>query len=287
MSTANKIELLIERIADALQEVKCIEAVVLGGSRARGAFRPDSDVDIGIYYDASKLDLPALETVAQRLNDGGGENLIAPLGGWGPWVNAGGWLIVEGQRVDFVLRDLARVESVVRDAQQGRFTSNYQPGHPHAFISAIYMGEIAICKILRDYTGSVTQLQAEARVYPPALKDALLHMFTFEAGFSCTLAETYAAKDERYYVVAHLVRSVSCMNQVIFALNEEYCLNEKRAVLLADGFQIKPVGYKQRVDALFALGGSDPVQACTILRTLVEESLALASVTQEARYTLP
>jgi len=271
----NEIERLIHRVADALQEIRGIEAIVLGGSRARGEYRPDSDVDIGIYYNAAQLDLPALEIAAQGLNDGGGENLVASPGRWGPWVNAGGWLTVEGQRVDLILRDLARVESVLRDAQQGRFSSNYQPGHPHAFISTMYMGEVAICKILRDRTGEVTRLKREARVYPPALKNALLHMFIFEAGFSCSLAETYAHKDERYYVVAHLVRSVSCLNQVIFALNEEYCLNEKRAVSLADGFSVKPREYKQRVDTLFALGGSDPVQACAILRGLVEETEAL------------
>jgi len=270
--TNGEIELLLRRVTEALAAVDGVVAVVLGGSRARGEFRPDSDVDIGIYYDAERLDLPALDAVAQRLNDGGGENLIAPPGGWGPWVNAGGWLTVEGQRVDLILRDLARVKSVIQDARQGHVSANYQPGHPHAFISAMYMGEVAICQILHDRTGEVTRLQAEARVYPPALKEALLRIFSFEAGFSCSLAETYARKDEIYYVVAHLVRSVSSLNQVIFALNGEYCLNEKRAVLLADGFRIKPEGYKQRVDALFALGGSDPVEACAILRGLLEEA---------------
>jgi predicted nucleotidyltransferase len=254
-----------------------VEAIVLGGSRARGQYRADSDVDIGIYYDATRLDLPALEKVARELNDEPRENLIAPPGGWGPWVNAGGWLTVDGQRVDLILRDLARVEQVIVDARKGLFSSNYQPGHPHAFVSVMYMGELAICQILWDRAGKVAQLQAEARVYPPALKQAIVHTFGFEAGFSSSLAETYARKDELYYVVAHLVRAVSCLNQVVFALNDEYCLNEKRAVLLADGFPICPANYKARVDTLFALGGSDPAQACAILRELVAESQSLSA----------
>ncbi len=50
------------------------------------------------------------------------------------------------------------------------------------------------------------------------------------------LAEKNVTRDDAYYVVAHLVRSVSALNQVIFALNEQYCINEKKAVRMIDTF---------------------------------------------------
>jgi hypothetical protein len=47
------------------------------------------------------------------------------------------------------------------------------------------------------------------------------------------------------------------MNQVLFALNEGYLLNEKGAVAIANNFAIRPADYQQRVEAVFALLAAD------------------------------
>ena len=39
-----------QTIADRLGQIDGVVAVVLGGSRARGTASPDSDIDLGIYY---------------------------------------------------------------------------------------------------------------------------------------------------------------------------------------------------------------------------------------------
>lgn len=273
----NEIEPLLQRIVLALQDLPGIEAIVLGGSRARGVHRPDSDVDVGLYYDAARLDLPALEAVAQALNDETHERLVYGPGEWGPWVDGGAWLVVSGQRVDFILRDLKRVRSAIEGAQQGHFSTNYQPGHPHAFLSIMYMGELAVSRLLWDRAGAVGALQELARVYPEPLKHALIRLFIFEAGFSAGLAATYAAKDERYYITAHLVRSVSALNQTLFALNERYCLNEKGAVAVVATFALVPHAYKHRVDELFVRAGSTLADACALLRALVGEVESLVA----------
>ena len=75
---------------------------------------------------------------------------VTPLGEWGPWINGGGWLTVAGRKVDLLYRDLARVRSVVADCAAGRIAMAYQPGHPHGFCSAIWMGEIALCRPIFD-----------------------------------------------------------------------------------------------------------------------------------------
>lgn len=45
------------------------------------------------------------------------------------------------------LRDIKRVEQVIKDTDQGIVTSNYQTGHPHGYISAMYRREMAISKV--------------------------------------------------------------------------------------------------------------------------------------------
>lgn len=53
----------LREVADQLLEVPGVAAVMLGGSRARGAEKPDSDVDLGLYY-RPPLDVDKLQALA-------------------------------------------------------------------------------------------------------------------------------------------------------------------------------------------------------------------------------
>ncbi len=267
----NEIRTVLDKVVTALIAISGIEAVVLGGSRARGTHSPESDIDIGIYYDNATLDIVSLNKAAQFIDDEHRENLIVPPGEWGKWVNGGGWLIIDGYHVDFILRDVERVENVITECQEGSISAHYQTGHPHAYINAMYMGELAICKILWDKQGHISVRKSVAEQYPPKLKEAIIGFFGFEAGFSLMFAESNAKKNDVYYVTAHIVRAISALNQVLFAVNEEYCLNEKKAVGMIDSFNIHPLDYKDKVNSIFAAAGTDGTNACTRLKRLINE----------------
>lgn len=269
----NDINALLNNIKTTLIAIPGVRAIVLGGSRARGTHSPDSDVDIGVYYDAEALDLCALRAAAQSVDDAHRDDLIAPPGQWGHWVNGGGWLTVDGCAVDFLLRDAQRVAAVIDECCRGIVAPHYQVGHPHAYISAMYMGELAVCKMLDDRDGFITGLKQIAEVYPPKLKEALIGAFGFEASFSLELAEKNVARGDTYYVAAHILRAVSSLNQVLFAVNEQYCLNEKRAVAMIDGFPIHPANYADRVRRVVSALGGDDAGACALLRELVRSTL--------------
>ena len=193
----------------------------------------------------------------------------------GKWVNGGGWLIIDGYHVDFILRDVERVENVITECQEGNISAHYQTGHPHAYINVMYMGELAVCKILWDKQGHIAARKSVAEQYPPKLKKAILGFFGFEAGFSLMFAESNAKKNDVYYVTAHIVRAISALNQVLFAVNEEYCLNEKKAVSMIDRFNIHPFGYQDKVNSIFAAVGTDSTNACTQLKQLIDEVKAM------------
>ncbi|KLU62689.1 nucleotidyltransferase domain protein [Peptococcaceae bacterium CEB3] len=72
--------IIIDKAAKVLSDVRGVKAIVLGGSRERGTHSPDSDVDIGIYYDATALDFAALQKAARTVDDGYREDLIAVVG---------------------------------------------------------------------------------------------------------------------------------------------------------------------------------------------------------------
>jgi hypothetical protein len=176
---------------------------------------------------------------------------------WGKWINGGGWLKVEGIPVDFLYRDVAQVSQVIDDCHAGEITIDYQPGHPHGFVSSIYMGEVALCLPLHDPQGVLATLKAKTTPYPAKLKEATINKFAWEISFSLVVAQKAVARGDVAYAVGCCFRSVACMTQVLFALNETYLLNEKGAVALANGFTLCPPDYQQRVESVFALLATD------------------------------
>lgn len=270
---------ILNEITNELKVIPGIVGVVLGGSRARGTNYPNSDIDIGIYYDeAAGFDVKQLNKVATKFDDEHRENLIFGLGEWGEWVNGGAWLVVKGYHVDFIFRDIHRVSRVIDECLEGKVSSHYHAGHPHAYLNVMYMGEIAVCKVLYERGYQISNLKAKTRPYPEKLKQALIGYFLFEASFSLTHAKDNVEKDDLSYVTGHCYRAISCLNQVLFAINEEYCINEKKAVRIIEGFDRKPVDYKVRIDQVITLLSTNidhTRQSVEILEDLIEETKLL------------
>lgn len=265
----NKVNVV--QIAGEIVQVAGVEAIVLGGSRGRGNAKPDSDYDIGIYFDsAATFDIDALNRVAQTIDDEHRSEICTPIGGWGPWVTGGGWLLVNGEHVDFIYRDVQRVARVIDECIAGKFEIGYQAGHPFGFMSSIYMGEVAMCRLLRDPHGSLATLKAKTQPYPPALKRALAGM-AWEAGFSLSMLPKAMARGDGALLAGHAFRAIMCLTQALFALNEQYCLNEKGAVQLAASFPLCPSRFAGRVNEAIALLGAQPAAAHTILNQLNED----------------
>lgn len=161
----------VRLIAQDLSLVHGVRAVALGGSRARGTHRPDSDFDLGLYVDAD-VDRAALAEIASRWSEA--ETAFAPAGGWGPWVDSGAWLTVQGTPVDLILRDVDRVTEQCEKAVRGEFGFHVQPGHPFGFLDVAYAGEVAICVPLSDPTELLSSLAEAVSPYPGPLRRSML-----------------------------------------------------------------------------------------------------------------
>lgn len=134
---------LLDRLAPLLADVPGVEAIVLGGSRARGVATAASDYDLGLYFGAAiPLDTDRLLQVARSVVDDPETAGVTPVGGWGPRIVGGGWLSVGGRKVDLVYRSAEAVAATIGECKAGRIAMDYQPGHPHWFCSAIWMGEV-------------------------------------------------------------------------------------------------------------------------------------------------
>ena len=238
-----------------------------------------SDYDIGLYYRANRpIDVAALGKVAAVLDDRGAEASVTPIGGWGPWIDGGGWLVVGGVHVDLLYRDLDRVAAAIDDAHAGKVERFYQPGHPHAFLPTIYMGEAACARLLHDPSGALANLQRRTTPYPAALAKALRERFEWEAGFALANARKSLDRGDVSYLAGCAFRAIACLCQTLFALNGVYLLNEKGAVAAADGFALSPTGFAKRVASLFAdLGSGNHAAGLDRLQELIVETGGLSS----------
>ncbi|MFC5817861.1 nucleotidyltransferase domain-containing protein [Nonomuraea harbinensis] len=261
---------VVAEMAGRLVEVPGVVGVLLGGSRARGEHRPESDWDLGVYYRAP-LDVEGLRKLA-----GPGVEVAGP-GGWGPWVDGGAWLELGGVAVDWILRDVDRVRRVWEDCREGRYEVGVQVGHPLGFWSPCYAGEVALGAILADPHGELGRLRREAAVYPERLRESLMGAAE-EAGFLVEVAGKGVGRADTLYVALCLSRAVGVLVQALFAAERRWCLNEKGALAVAETLPGAPAGFGRRARALLGGLGETPES----LATAVDAARELVAETRDA-----
>ena len=222
---------LLSRVAARVARVTGIEAIVLGGSRARGTADAHSDIDLGLYYDSRRpFRIEDLERAARELDDRHASGLVTPFGAWGPGVNGGGWLKLGGIHVDFLYRDLAAVRLAIDECRAGDLKTIYQLGHPSGFHNQIYAGEINCCQILFDRRRQVARLKRLVARYPEKLRHAIARKHLFDAAFELAIADKPALRGDVMYVTGCLFRAASFMTLVAYAMNRRWLINEKGAL---------------------------------------------------------
>ena len=259
-------------IVAELSKVDGMVAVVLGGSWASGRQRPDSDVDLGLYYRAARpLDIEGVRKIARRYNDTP-DPVVTDLGIWGQWVNGGAWLTIKGQRGDFLYRDLDFMTSTIDDclAGTGRSRSDFWQQAPYGFHPPIYCAEARCAIALWDPEGIVPALKEKVAVYPEAMKRRAVSGWLWGAGFTLANAKQAPERGEAYLVAGYLTRAATELIQALYALNETYFMNDKYVYRDVAEFTIVPRDFMARVDALMA-GDNSPAH----LRRRIDEAKAL------------
>ena len=262
-------------LARRVTEVPGVVGVVLGGSRARGTHTPESDTDLGVYY-RRPLDVDRLGRLATELA-GPGAAVTEP-GGWGPWVDGGGWLRIDGHAVDWIYRDLDRVLAVRADCEQGRYSFHQQAGHPLGFPDFAYAGELALGLVLADPTGELAAARATA--YPPKLAEALVAGL-WEADFLVALARKAVSRSDSAYVSGCLFRLAGVCAHALHGAAGRWLINEKGAVAAAAALPGAPERFRARVDEIFAAVAGDPIRLTTAIDAAADRVLDTADACTE------
>lgn len=201
----------VDALVRRLAELPNVVAVTLGGSRASGRHRPDSDWDFGLYYRGG-FDAGALRAL-------GYDGTVVEPGEWGRFVNGGAWLVVDGERVDVLYRDLDVVAHWTDEARAGRYEVDRTFGYVAGMASYVLAGELALCDILHGELPRPPFPDALRRSAPPrwrALRD-----------FSLDVAEGRARARDVAPLVGLAATAVLAEAQARLAERAEWALNEK------------------------------------------------------------
>lgn len=226
----------VATLVDRVAKVPGVVAMTLGGSRARGAARPDSDWDLGIYYRGCKgIDVDAIRAL-------GYEGHVVEPGAWGRLVNGGAWLQVDRDRVDLLYRDLDLVEHWLAETEAGRFEVDEVAGHVAGLPTYVLAGELALGTVLRGDLPRPT--------FPAALRRSAPPWWEGHAAFALVVAEGFAKAGDATACAGLLARAVMAAAHARLASHGSWVLNEKglvaRAGLDETGEILAAVGWSPR-----------------------------------------
>jgi len=253
---------LLERILAALTPIPGVQALVLGGSYARGTARPDSDLDIGIYYsERAPFAIEQIRQAAAQLS-GDPQQEVTGFYGWGEWVNGGGWLHTPAGKVDFLYRNLEQVARTIAECQQGVTRHDFDQQPSYGFYSVIYLAETQASLALYDPHEHIQRLKREVALYPPLLKQKCAAGSLWMAEFSLLHADSFAASANVYTTVGALTRAASFITQALFAMNETYFSGDKSALREIAGFAVAPPDYADRLAEALSQPGRSAAELC-------------------------
>jgi predicted nucleotidyltransferase len=282
---------LVSSLVERLATICDVKAIVLGGSYARGRARPGSDIDLGVFYsEAHTFSIETVRELANEINDTPGP-VVTGFYEWGPWVNGGVWLTIEGQRVDLIYRSLEHVGRTIDDAEAGRYELNYPQQPPFGFFSAVYLGEVAICVPLFDPEARIESLKRRVAKYPEALRRAVIQDYLWAAEFGLgAFAVKFAMRSDTYGTAACLTRAVNQLILALFAMNRKYLINDKTALEEVAEFDLAPREFAPRVQKTFSQMGESTeglLGAVASITQLFRETVKLTGGLYQPRFELP
>ena len=240
-------EAFIDLVGARLAALPHVEAVTLGGSRAEGTHRPDSDWDFSLFYRG--------DFDPQSLRDVGWPGEVAELGGWAAVertvFNGGAWLEVDGRRTDVHYRDLDVLDRVLAETAEGRFTTEPLWFHLAPVPSYLLLAELASRRVLAGHLPDAP--------YPERLRRAAPAVWWQQAAAELDHARrSCAPAGGLTRCVGLLARAATCAAHGVLAAQGRWVTNEKQLLGRAG------LG---RVDQLLA--AADP--APDALRRLADE----------------
>jgi hypothetical protein len=282
---------LLNSIAFELSKVPGVIAVVLGGSYARRTARPDSDLDVGLYYSKnSPPDIEAIRRCAETISVPNTPPTVVGYFKWGPWVNGGAWIQTPVGKLDLLYRNIEQVQRVIDESQEGLYQHDYYQQPTFGFVSVIYLAEIKCCLPLFDPQHLLRKLKRSVETYPAVLRQKMILNSLTTAEFTLLHAHGFADRGDILNTVGCLTKIAFVLLQSLFALNSEYYFGDKGSLEAIDRFPLQPQSFSKRLQQFLAMPMRTELDlkfATQQIQTLWKETVGLAEGGYIPKFGLP
>ena len=175
--------------------------------------------------------------------------------------------------MEWIYRDINRVETSWDRAQRGQFEFHAQIGHPLGVPDFTYAGEVALGVVLHDPFGRLEALRRQAQQYPLALADALTERL-WEADFLLGGLRKSTPRLDPVWVAGCLFRVVMLCVHAVHGRAGQWLINEKGAVTAAERLWAAPPSFGRHARALLARPGET---AAEWAQTIEDATIFVAS----------
>jgi predicted nucleotidyltransferase len=204
--------------AGRLAALPQVRAVSLGGSRAQGTNRPDSDWDFAVYYEGA-FDPEDLRGV-------GWPGYVSEVGEWGGVFNGGAWLTIDGRRSDIHYRDLGVIDRELEQAHAGRFRIEPLMFHLAGIPTYLVVAELALSRVLWGELPRPTYPEALQRAAPSRWWDRAARTFDYAI-------EAHAPRGRLTESVGLLGQAIAQSAHAVLAARGQWATNDKLLITRA------------------------------------------------------
>jgi predicted nucleotidyltransferase len=208
----------LQMVVDACRRIPNAEGVHLGGSRARGDFRPDSDWDFAVYY-RGEIDVRPFEEL------GWPGQVFRPFE-WGQVMYGGAVFDLDGRHFDIHYRNLDVVEHWTSEAMAGRFEIHILGFHLAGIPTYMLPGELAES---RPLWGALPRPE-----YPASLRSRAPGVWLERANRELEYANFWASPANPISCAGALAKVVLQGAHARLAHRGIWALNEKRMIQWAE-----------------------------------------------------
>lgn len=218
----------ITRIVDMLKStVKGECALALAGAHAKGMADIDSDIDIFMFVDELK---PFEERygIIKEFSDVGRAQWVSETLDY-PWGGSMDFYL-EGTPVEVTVRTISQIERRITECLNGQFEIIPQTWTSNGYYTYIYLSEISFIKPVYDPKGLISNYQNKIKTYPPKLKKAIIDCFFARANTWINNFHYSSAirRMDLLFTSPIVLHTILDIIQVVFALNEEYYIGDKK-----------------------------------------------------------
>ncbi len=261
---------LIKEIFEEMKELKEVEVIAIGGSRAKGNFDERSDYDIYVYYN-KPIDVNVRKKIL---------NKYVKYMEYGNkfWEEEDDGVLNDGIEIEFIYRDIKFLEEIHENI--------YVKNNTSFGYSTCHIDNILYCDVVFDKNNIMEKYKKIYETYPDALREniilknmELLHNKMPSLSFQVIKA---LKRKDIIGINNRLSEYFAMYFDVVFALNYKYNTGEKRLLEDLEKCEIKPENAVENIENLFSVAMCDSEKAIKLITKMSENLNELAKEHLEA-----